>query len=30
MNGFRDHDELYWNAIGEYWEVPDRDARRRP
>jgi uncharacterized membrane protein YgcG len=22
MNGFRDHDELYWNAIGEYWEVP--------
>ena len=25
MNGFRDHDELYWNAIGEYWEVPGRD-----
>ena len=22
MNGFRDHDELYWNAIGEYWDVP--------
>jgi len=26
MNGFRDHDELYWNAIGEYWEVPVETA----
>jgi uncharacterized membrane protein len=26
MNGFRDHDELYWNAIGEYWEVPVESA----
>jgi len=26
MNGFRDHDELYWNAIGEYWEVPVEEA----
>jgi uncharacterized protein (TIGR04222 family) len=22
MNGFRDHDELYWNAIGDDWSVP--------
>ncbi len=22
LNGFADHDELYWNAIGTYWEVP--------
>ncbi len=22
MNGFRDHDELYWNAIGDEWDVP--------
>jgi hypothetical protein len=22
MNGFPDHDELYWNAIGDQWEVP--------
>jgi uncharacterized membrane protein YgcG len=26
MNGFRDHDELYWNAIGAYWEVPVETA----
>jgi uncharacterized membrane protein len=26
MNGFRDHDELYWNAIGEYWDVPVETA----
>ncbi len=26
MNGFRDHDELYWNAIGEDWEVPVEEA----
>jgi uncharacterized protein (TIGR04222 family) len=22
LNGFRDHDELYWNAIGADWSVP--------
>jgi uncharacterized membrane protein YgcG len=22
LNGFEDHDELYWNAIGQYWTVP--------
>jgi predicted membrane protein DUF2207 len=22
MNGFADHDELYWNAIGTDWSVP--------
>jgi len=22
MNGFPDHDELYWNAIGAEWSVP--------
>jgi Predicted membrane protein (DUF2207) N-terminal domain/Predicted membrane protein (DUF2207) C-terminal domain len=22
LNGFADHDELYWNAIGTQWEVP--------
>lgn len=22
LNGFADHDELYWNAIGDEWEVP--------
>ena len=22
LNGFEDHDELYWNAIGEHWAVP--------
>jgi len=22
LNGFADHDELYWNAIGTSWEVP--------
>ena len=22
LNGFPDHDELYWNAIGTDWEVP--------
>ena len=22
LNGFRDHDELYWNAIGTEWSVP--------
>lgn len=27
MNGFPDHDELYWNAIGAQWEVPIERAR---
>jgi len=27
MNGFRDHDELYWNAIGDEWAVPISDAK---
>jgi hypothetical protein len=22
LNGFSEHDELYWNAIGDSWEVP--------
>src|SRR5712691_2646192 len=22
LNGFSDHDELYWNAIGTLWDVP--------
>lgn len=22
VNGFPDHDELYWNAVGEDWDVP--------
>ncbi len=22
LNGFADHDELYWNAIGDEWDVP--------
>lgn len=22
LNGFADHDELYWNAIGTQWQVP--------
>ena len=26
LNGFRDHDELYWNAIGDEWDVPVSDA----
>jgi uncharacterized membrane protein YgcG len=26
LNGFADHDELYWNAIGAYWEVPIEQA----
>ena len=26
LNGFADHDELYWNAIGTQWEVPIQDA----
>jgi uncharacterized membrane protein YgcG len=26
LNGFSDHDELYWNAIGADWEVPIKEA----
>ena len=26
LNGFADHDELYWNAIGTQWEVPIEQA----
>ena len=26
LNGFSDHDELYWNAIGTEWTVPIRQA----
>ena len=26
LNGFPDHDELYWNAIGADWEVPIEQA----
>src|SRR6266581_5822946 len=22
LNGFADHDELYWNAVGNQWDVP--------
>jgi predicted membrane protein DUF2207 len=27
LNGFADHDELYWNAIGDQWSVPIERAR---
>jgi uncharacterized membrane protein YgcG len=27
LNGFPDHDELYWNAIGSDWAVPIQQAR---
>jgi uncharacterized membrane protein len=27
LNGFPDHDELYWNAIGADWSVPIGEAR---
>ena len=26
---FKDHDELYWNAIGTGWGIPDRIGQRR-
>src|SRR5213078_3095627 len=29
LNGFADHDELYLNAIGPYWEVPIDGASSR-
>ncbi|HJP67134.1 MAG TPA: DUF2207 domain-containing protein [Actinomycetota bacterium] len=27
LNGFSDHDELYWNAVGTYWDVPIDQVR---
>jgi uncharacterized membrane protein YgcG len=27
LNGFPDHDELYWNAIGPDWSVPIQQAK---
>jgi uncharacterized membrane protein YgcG len=27
MNGFPDHDELYWNAVGPDWSVPIQQAK---
>jgi hypothetical protein len=29
LNGFADHDELYWNAIGNQWPVPIEQASVR-
>jgi uncharacterized membrane protein YgcG len=29
LNGFDDHVELYWNALGSQWEVPVETARVR-
>ena len=29
LNGFRDHDELYWNAIGTEWSAPIERATVR-
>jgi len=29
LNGFRDHDELYWNAIGSEWPAPIERATIR-
>jgi len=29
LNGFADHDELYWNAVGNRWDVPIGRARVR-
>lgn len=29
LNAFDDHDELYWNAIGDSWEVPIEQATVR-
>ena len=26
LNGFADHDELYWNATGQQWAVPIKEA----
>jgi uncharacterized protein (TIGR04222 family) len=27
LNAFTDHDELYWNATGDEWQVPMEDVR---
>jgi uncharacterized membrane protein YgcG len=29
LNGFADHDELYWNAVGNRWDVPIDQATVR-
>lgn len=29
LRGFENHDELYWNVIGPYWEVPIERASAR-
>jgi uncharacterized membrane protein YgcG len=29
LNGFADHDELYWNAVGSQWDVPIDQATVR-
>jgi len=29
LNGFADHDELYWNAVGNQWDVPIDQATVR-
>ena len=29
LNGFADHDELSWNAVGTHWEVPIEQASVR-
>jgi uncharacterized membrane protein YgcG len=29
LNGFADHDELYWNAVGTHWAVPIERATVR-
>ena len=29
LNGFADHDELYWNAVGTHWAVPVERASVR-
>jgi uncharacterized membrane protein YgcG len=29
LNGFADHDELYWNAVGDQWDVPIEQASVR-
>ncbi len=29
LNGFPDHDELYWNAVGPDWSVPIQQAKVR-
>lgn len=29
LNGFADHDELYWNVTGQQWAVPIKEASAR-